>query len=224
MCIRDRLGDALNQSPNNTDLLYYFGRATALASKQAFDTILATDPNSARGHLALAEQYTSLKQPAMAEKEYRAALQIQPSPGLHLQFGKLLAAEGKWPEAEAEFAAEAKARPAHAETAWNLGTALLQQGKAAAALKTLEQADTLQPEMPETLFALGKAALLTGDETRAEKSWTHQLTVEGDTQLAAQAHFQLAALYRKRGKTADADRETAAYRKLNGAAPGQVSK
>ena len=219
------LGDALNQNPSNPDLLYYFGRATALASKQAFDTMLAIDPNSARGHLALAEQYTALRQPAMAEKEYRAALQVRSDiPGLHLGLGELLAAGGKWPEAEVEFAAEAKLRPAHAETAWRLGSALLQQGKAGEALKTLERADSLQPDMPETLFALGKAALLTGDEARAEKSWTQQLSIEGETQLAAQAHFALAGLYRKRGRIADADREMAAYRKLNGAVPGQVNK
>ena len=40
------------------------------------------------------------------------------------------------------------------------------------------------------------------------------LKLENDTPLAAQAHFGLAAIYRKQGKTADADREMEQFRKL----------
>lgn len=215
------LGTALNQHPDDPDLLYYFGRAAGLASKASFDTLLSSAPDSARGHQALAEQYEQLRQPGLAEKEYRAALKVRADlPGLHLELGRLLAAAGNWPGAEFEFREESKLRPAHAETAWRLGSALLQQGKAADALKALELSDRLEAGMPETLFALGKAASLTGDTARAEKSWTQLLTVEKETSLAAQAHFELATLYRKAGKTADADRELAAFRKLRSPTAG----
>ena len=209
------LGTAVNEHPDDPDLLYYFGRATGLASKASFDALLASAPDSARGHQALAEQYEQIRQPALAEKEYRAALKLRSDlPGLHVALGKLLAAAGNWPGAETEFREESKLRPAHAETAWRLGSALLQQGKAAEALKELERADRLEMGMPETLFALGKAASLTGDGTRAEKSWTQVLTIEKESPLAAQTHFELAGLYRKAGKAADAERELAAYRKI----------
>ena len=209
------LGVALNQRPNDPDLLYYFGRATALASKESFDALLASVPDSARGHQALAEQYEQLRQPALAEKEYRAAIKLRPDlPGLHLELGKLLATAGNWPGAEAEFREEGKLRPEHAETAWRLGSALLQQGKGTEALVELKRADRLEAGMPETLLALGKAASQTGDTTLAEKSWIQILAIEKESDLAAQAHFELANLYRKAGRAQDADKELAAYKKI----------
>jgi tetratricopeptide (TPR) repeat protein len=209
------LGAALNQRPSDPDLLYYFGRATGLASKQSFDTLIASAPDSARTHQALAEQYTELRRVADAEKEYREAIRLRPdAPGVHLALGKVLAGGGNWAGAEVEFREEAKLRPAHAESAYHLGSALIQLGKAREALAALQSADKLAPNMPETLYALGKAAAMNGNTATAEASWKSLLSVENDSDLAAQAHFELAALYRKDGKTADAGREMQAYRKL----------
>ena len=66
----------------------------------------------------------------------------------------------------------------------------------------LKRANELRPEMPETLYSLGKAALLGGDGSTAEQSWLKVVELEKDTALAAQSHFGLAGLYRKQGKTA----------------------
>lgn len=68
--------------------------------------------------------------------------------------------------------------------------------------------------MPETLYQLGKAASLDGDDALAEKSWIHVLKLEKETPLAAQAHFGLAGLYRKQGKSADASQEMELFRRL----------
>ena len=68
--------------------------------------------------------------------------------------------------------------------------------------------------MPETLYSLGKAASLAGDLPLAEGSWLRLLAVEKNTSLAAQAHFGLAGLYRKQGKTAQAQHEMQEFQKL----------
>jgi len=84
---------------------------------------------------------------------------------------------------------------------------LLQQGKAKEARVELEHSDKLLPQMPETLYALGKAEALEGDSAAAEKAWTTLLSIEKDGSLAAQAHFGLAGLYRKQGKAKEAEAE-----------------
>ena len=68
--------------------------------------------------------------------------------------------------------------------------------------------------MPETLYQLGKAASMDGDDATAQKCWQHLLTLERNTPLAAQAHFGLAGIYRKQGKSADANREMEEFRNL----------
>jgi tetratricopeptide (TPR) repeat protein len=120
----------------------------------------------------------------------------------------------QWPKAEAEFRTATKLQPGNAEAAYRLGGSLLQQGKAHEALAELKRSNDLKPGMPETLYSLGKAASLDGDNATAQQSWLKVIELEKTTSLAAQAHFGLAAIYRKQGKTADAQREMQEFQKL----------
>jgi tetratricopeptide (TPR) repeat protein len=54
----------LQNRHNDPDLLYYLGRAGGLLSKQTVDTLLAADPDSARTHQSMAENYFVLRQMA----------------------------------------------------------------------------------------------------------------------------------------------------------------
>ena len=216
----ENLQAALAKHPNDPDLLYYLGRASGLLSKQSIDTLLAAYPDSARAHQALAENYFVLRQMPQAEKEFREALRLRPdTPELHLELGLVYAGSSQWAKAEEEFRAQSKLQPGNAEAAYRLGAALLQQGKAREARAELERSNRLLPDMPETLYSLGKAAALGADLAAAEKAWTRLLSIEKSTSLAAQTHFALAGLYRKQGKTAEAERETQEFQKLNAAAP-----
>lgn len=209
------LNAALVEHPGNADLLYYLGRASGLLSKRSIDTLVETYPDSARAHQAMGENYFVLRQMPQAEKEYEAALQQRPDlPELHLELGMVYAGAAQWAKAEDEFRAQTKLQPGNSEAAYRLGHALLQQGKAHQALTELKRASDLQADMPETLYSLGKAASLDGDNATAEKSWIRVIQLEKDTSLAAQAHFGLAALYRKQGKTAQAQHEMQEFQKL----------
>jgi tetratricopeptide (TPR) repeat protein len=206
---------ALAAHPNDQDLLYYLGRASGLLAKQSVDTLLAAYPDSARAHQAMAENYFVLRRMPDAEKEYREALRLRPGlPEAHLALGEVYAGAFQWPKAEEEFRLQVKLQPGNAEAAYRLGEALLEQGKAHEARMELARADRLLPEMPETLYALGKAASLEGDAAAAEKAWTELLSIEKQSSLAAQAHFGLAGIYRKQGKTAAAQKEMHEFESL----------
>jgi tetratricopeptide (TPR) repeat protein len=215
---------ALAARPNDPDILYYLGRASGLLSKQAIDTLLATYPDSPRAHQAMGENYFVLRQMPEAEKEYRDALRLRSdTPEVHLELGEVYAGAFQWPKAEEEFRAQIKLQPGNAEAVYRLGQALLEQGKVHEARTELLRADKLLPDMPETLYSLGKAASLDGDAPTAEKQWTKLLTIEKDSSLAAQAHFGLAGIYRKQGKTVAAQREMQEFQRLQGVAtPSQA--
>jgi tetratricopeptide (TPR) repeat protein len=214
---------ALQKRPNDADLLYYLGRASGLLSKQSIDTLLSAYPDSARAQQSMAENYFVLRQMPEAEKLYEQALQSRPNtPNLHLELGQVFAMTSRWPQAEEQFRAECKLQPGNAESAFRLGDALLHEGKTKEARGELERADKLQPQMPETLYALGKAASLDADAAAAEKSWVELLAIEKEGDLAAQTHFALSGLYRKQGKTAEADREMQEFQKLHGAGATQT--
>jgi tetratricopeptide (TPR) repeat protein len=214
------LSAALANHPGNPDLLYYLGRASGLLSKRSIDALMSAYPDSARAHPAMGENYFVLRQFPQAEKEYAEALKQRPDlPGLHLELGLVYAGAAQWDKAEEAFRFEAKLQPGSAEAAYRLGAALLQQGKGREARAELERADHLQPDMPETLYSLGKAASLEGNSTLAEKSWARLLAIEKDTSLAAQAHFGLAAIYRKQGKAEKAQHEMQEFHKFESKIP-----
>ena len=210
---------ALAQRPNDPEVLYYLGRAAGLLAQEANNGLQERYGDSARAHQALAENYAVLRQIPEAEKNYREALRTQPDArGIHLELGQLYAKGSDWVKAEEEFRAETQLQPGDAEPAYWLGNALLEEGKVKEALTELERADRLRPRMPETLYALGRAHALSGDAAGAEAAWKQLLAVENSGSLAAQAHFGLAALYRRQGKAAEASREMEEYKRLGGGA------
>jgi tetratricopeptide (TPR) repeat protein len=211
---------ALSKRPNDPDILFYVGRASGLLSKQSFDELLAGYPDSARAHLALGEAYSAGRQVPEAEKEYREALRLQPdTPGVRLALGDLYATASQWDKAVEVLRTETEMRPGDGEAAYRFGNALLELGKIHEARRELERADHIKPDMPETLYALGKAASLDGDAVLAAKSWMRLLAIEKNGPLAAQAHYGLAALFRKQGKTAEAEREMREFQNLKESAP-----
>lgn len=206
---------ALAKHPNDPELLYDLSKASGLLAKNAADALESGFPDSARAHESLAENYAALRHIPEAEKEFKLALQSGPAPpGLHLAFGEMYAGASDWPKAEEQFREETKLRPGDAEAAYRLGSALLELGKVSEARVELILADHLRPQMPETLYLLGKSASLGGDAATAERVWLQQLAIEKDTPLAAQAHFGLARIYRKTGRAADAAREMQEFQKL----------
>lgn len=214
------LQTAISAHPNDPDILYYLGRASGLLAKQSIDTLLAAYPDSARAHQAMAENYFVLRRMPDAEKEYKEALHLRPGlPEAHLALGEVYAGAFQWPQAEEQFRIQVKLQPGNAEAAYRLGQALLEQGKTHEARAQLIRADRLMPNMPETLYSLGKAASLEGDNAAAEKAWTKLLSIEKQTSLAAQAHFGLAAIYRKQGKTEQAKQEMQEFQSLQPSTP-----
>jgi tetratricopeptide (TPR) repeat protein len=209
------LQKALAESPNDPELLYYYGRASGLLSKQVFDQLEARFPDSARAHEMMAQDYAVLRDVPGAEREFLEALRLRPqTAGLHLQLGELYARAQQWDKAEGQYRLETQLQPGSAEAFYRLGEAQLQLGKFHEAREALVRSDQLRENMPETLYQLGKAAAMDGDDTMAQKCWQHLLSLESGTPLAAQAHFGLSGIYRKQGKSAEADREMEEFRKL----------
>jgi tetratricopeptide (TPR) repeat protein len=210
------LQSALENDPDNPDLLFYVSRAATATASQSADKLVAAFPTSARAHQTRGQGYYQTKMIPEALKEYEQAIAIRPDlPGLHLELGEIYAGRAEWPKAEDQFRAETKLQPGSAEAAFRLGDALVQEGKMKEAGDELRRSDSLHPHMPETLYAMGRA-LASADARAAEQALTSVLKIEQDTPLAAQADLLLASIHRKQGKSALAAREMEDYRRIQG--------
>jgi tetratricopeptide (TPR) repeat protein len=205
---------ALAKSPNDPDLLYYLSQAASALSSQSLDKLLSTFPNSSRGHQAKGQTYYGMKMLAESANEFEQAIALRPDlPGLRLELGLVYAARSDWLKAEQQFRAETKLQPGNAEAAFRLGDTLLQQGKMKEAAEELRRSNALHPDMPETLYALGRACAVS-DPVAAERALDRVVEMEKESQLAAEADFVLAGIHRREGKTGLAAREMQEFRRL----------
>ena len=211
----EKLVTALEAKPDDPDLLFYLGKVSSQLLQRSFDRLIRTQPDSARAHQLMAETHAAQRQVDAAEREYRKALELSPDlRGIHLGIGMLKLNAGNLDEAEKEFRAESAISPGDGESAWRRGSILLQKGQTREALAELQRSDRLRPKMIETLFDLGKAHNLENQPAEAEKAWLAVIAIEDTGELAAAAHFQLAQLYRRQGKTAEADRHSRRFQEL----------
>jgi tetratricopeptide (TPR) repeat protein len=200
--------EAVRKQPDDSELLFYLGKAASLLTNKAFSGLMSLDPESPWAHQLKAESNVALGQKEAAEHEYRTALKMNAAlRGVHLAIGMLKMDAGDLSSAETEFRAETQLRPGDAEAAWRLGSVLLQKGNTRLALAELKRSNSLRPHMIETLFDLGKASGLENETAEAEKAWLEVIALGDTGEMAASSHFQLSQLYRRQNKTAEANRQ-----------------
>jgi predicted Zn-dependent protease len=211
----DHLEAALGKRPGDPDLLYYLAQAHDRLAKQVFEQLRQSSPDSPRTHQALGEVLAAAGKTAEAEQHFRAALGARADlRDVHYALGELYLESGDYQKAEPEFRAEARLSPGSAAAAYKLGLVLANLGHTVEAIVELRRADALQPGVPETLIELGKALNASGDASSAEQLLKGALSKLQPGALAASAHFQLANIYRKLERMADADREMKAFQQL----------
>lgn len=205
---------ALAKAPDDPNLLFYLSRASSALSEETSEKLLATSPDSARAHQVRGQADYALKMFPGAEKEYQRAIALRPDlPGLRLELGRVYAAETEWENAAEQFRAEAKLQPGNAEAAYRWGEALLQLGKMKEAESELQRSDSLRSDMPETLYALGRAAAI-DDPNVAEHALARVIELEKESPLAAQAYLTLAGVHRRQGKPDQATHDLQEYRRI----------
>ena len=154
----------------NEDAWYYLGRAYYTKARigearKAFQTILDLDPRNARAENNLGLIFESNAQPAEAMDAYRKAI--------------------TWDEGN----------PHRSEQPYvNLGSLLLEQGRAADALQPLETAVALSPSNAYCHMRLGTAYFRDGQMINAQRELEKATELDpGD----AIAHYQLGRLYKE---------------------------
>lgn len=210
-----RLEAAAEKRPEDPDLLYYLGLAHSELAKELFERLRTRYPESARTQQMLGDELAAMGNHDAALKHLRAAVAARPDlHGVHFAIGELLVSLGDYEGAEKEFRAETQLAPGSAAAAYRLGSVLLNRGQMGEALTELQRANTLQPDMPETMLDLGKALLTTGDSAGAEKLFRRVIELEPDSKLSETSHYQLAQIYRKSGKPAEAAKEMTRFQEM----------
>ncbi|MDR3717958.1 MAG: tetratricopeptide repeat protein [Bryobacteraceae bacterium] len=201
--------------PADGEILYAARRIYGDLADDATLRLATLAPGSARMHQLMAHEMMRQGYRDAAIEQYREALRIDPqATGLHFELAEAYFTASDNPDlkaAESEYRAALAANPFDARSECQLGEIALRGPDAAAAFQHFSRCLELQPDDVDANLGLAKTLLLMNESQKAQRYLERSVQLDP---LREVAHYRLAAIYRAAGRTADADRELAEFRRL----------
>jgi cytochrome c-type biogenesis protein CcmH/NrfG len=151
---------------------------------------------------------------AQAIVNLREALKINPHlPSAHFELGELLynsTNDASKAQAEPEFQAAIADNPADEQAHLMMGEAAAKRGDTKAAFTEDSKAVELQPNDADALVELGKILMTMNENDKAQEMFERAVKADPTNTVA---RYRLSVLYRRQGKTSEADQQMTEYKK-----------
>ncbi|MGH9397146.1 MAG: tetratricopeptide repeat protein [Terriglobia bacterium] len=212
----DILHGLLQIRPVAPGTLYTAYRVYSDLATRSLSELVQTAPDSAEVREVLAQALASHDDFPGAIAQYRKALEMDPHlAGIHYELGLMILSNSQAPaalqEAEQQFKLSLKGDPTNANSEYMLGEIEWLQSKPEEALKYYLRSLQLQPNSVDAHIAAGKALTILGQPAKALAELLDAVRLDPRNEVA---HYRLAQAYRKLGRTNDAGREDAIFRRL----------
>jgi tetratricopeptide (TPR) repeat protein len=200
-------------APENPQILFVTYHISRRVTDQSVVGMMLLGPDSAEMHMIMASELARQGEQANSIAQYREAIRLNPKlPGAHFELAEQLRSAtdpGLNGQAEAEYRAAIQVNP-YDEKSWvRLGGILADQGRLDAAKEYYTKALALQPKDSDA--KTGLAIVLSSLNQTSEAISVLESALQDDP-TNIEAHYRLSMLYRRAGRTADAQRETDAFR------------
>jgi tetratricopeptide (TPR) repeat protein len=196
-------------APQNPRVLLVTYELSRRTMDQTLLSIMMTAPESAEMHMMMAGELGRQGDHTNAIAQYREALRLNPTlPGAHFELAEQLRTSSDAvlnAQAEAEYKAALQINEYDAISWRQLGGIMTAKGDFKTAQEDYRRALALQPKDSEAKTGLA-IALLSTNQTKDAISLLESALEDDPTNLVA--HYRLSVLYRRIGRTADAQRET----------------
>ena len=212
-----KLEFALDKQPGDIDLLYYLAQAYGAVSANLYAALLEGAPDSARAHMAIAEDHAINGRRDEAIRGFRRVLERDANlPGVHEALGDLYRETSRYEDAASHYEQELKITPADAVVHYRYGSVLLQLGRSEQAVVHLKRAIAEAPGMVAAYAELGKAHFDEGSLDEAKTSLLRVLELTPTLQQSMSAHYQLGQILTRQGHGEQAAGHLQQFRTLRG--------
>jgi tetratricopeptide (TPR) repeat protein len=199
------LDQAAALNPKDPHVLYYCARAHMLVAESVYRQLSALDPDSSLVHRGMAESYDISGQPEKALAEYEAAIKKDPAnPDLYESLGEADQKMGRIDAAKAAYEQELKLNPHNAIGLYNVGRIDVERGKPESGVAALRLAEAAHASPAATDYYLGLGLAELGQNAEAAQWLEKALANQPSAFIQQGAWYQLARLYPKLGRKADA--------------------
>lgn len=219
----------LARDPKNAYVIYQLGELYVDMGKlddaeATFRRAIALDERVASAENALGVVAFKRGQLDKAEQHAKAALQKSPDVKLaHHNLALIAEQRGDATRAKQEYRAEIEAQPDAFKTAFNLARLHEQLRERDEAEKAYRTALEMNPRFAEGYFYLAKFCLDAGRLEEAAFNARKGLEIGPASEFAPLGHYVLADVFSRRGRHADAAREAAAGKALEGRGKGKAA-
>jgi tetratricopeptide (TPR) repeat protein len=198
--------------PTDIDILYTAQRIYSDLADENLLSIALLAPESARMHQLMAHEAARQGNTEGAIAQYREALKLDPKlPGLHFELAEALSASTSTSDQENEYKAALAANPFDEKSECRLGEISSRQSDQEGAFAHYSRAVELQPNDPDANLGLAKALIAMNQPEKAVPLLERAAQLEP---FNATIRYHLSMVYRKVGRTGDAQRELAEFRRL----------
>ncbi len=208
----DQAGEVVGKlekiAPQDPQILFAAYQISLQTVDRTLLSMALAAPDSAELHMMMADQFVLQGDSDNAIAQFREAIRLNPKlPGVHFELAAQLKDSSNpalKAQAEREFMT-ALSLNQFDEKAWRgLGEIMADKGDAPAAKKDFAKALSLSPRDSDVETDMAKL-LITQNDTKAAGSLLESAVNDDPTNIVA--HYQLGALYRQEGRSADAQHQ-----------------
>jgi tetratricopeptide (TPR) repeat protein len=205
--------------PGNADLAYVLGMALvktgqAAKARSVWADAFGVPADSASAHLLTGQMMVRAELDDAAESELKLALAKDPRlPHAHFLLGQSALFRGRVDESVTLLRRELEINPGHSLALYRLGDAYSRQLKWDEAIGALQRSIWINPFFSGPYILLGKAQSQKGNLAAAEAMWRRAIEYDPNNKAA---HYLLAQLLQRTGRTEEAKREFETAERLIG--------
>ncbi len=209
------LDRAAEISPNDLNVLEYRGRAHSQVARDSYAKMAQIEPNSWQVHKVRAELYAEEDKHADAVKEFELAIQQQGRDAdLYEGLGDEYRKMNDLDRAQKAYAKELELSPQNPIAMYNLGSTDVDRGDHAAGVPLLEAMLERYRGAPVADYYLGRGLAGEGKDPEAAAHLERSAETAPDSEIAKRSFYELARLYRKMQRPADAEKALQQYNRL----------
>lgn len=211
----DPLDRAAELAPNDLNILQYRGQAHNAVAFASYARMAAIDPNSWHVHDVQGEIYSQQNMHKEAIAEFlEAAKQAPSNADLYEELGNEYRKSTALDLAQQAFQKELELSPNNPIAMYNLGKMDIETNHVEEGLGLLRRVVANYADVPATYFYLGLGEFDEGDLADALTALEKARALHPEPDLAPRVEYELARVYRKLGRTEDANRAIQEYTRL----------
>lgn len=209
------LDQAAALAPDDLNVLELRARAHKQVASESYARMAKLDPNNWRVHRAQGELLAEEGKHAEAIAEFEAAIKTEgKNPDLYEALGNEYRSLNQLEAAREAFRKTLELGPQNPIAQYELGSTEVELGDAQAGVPRLEAMLHSYGEVPVAQFYLGRGLVALGREADAVPWLEKSAAAAGAGEVNKRSYYELARLYRKLQRPADAERALAAYNRL----------